>query len=473
MLANSSAFATALAAAFETAVSFLESTESASVTTTVEVASLRAKLSRPLECGSLDAAQVIEELARDVEGGILGSSSGRFFAWVIGGSLPAALAADWLTSTWDQNAATYTCGPAAAIVEEVAGTWLKELLHLPASASFALVTGCQMAHVTCLAAARHALLAQRNWNVEERGLHGAPNIRIISSSNRHLSIDRAIRLLGLGTENLELLAPNDEERLDANCVRAALQRCGDTPAVLLLQAGDINTGAFDSFQTLIPIAKEYGAWVHVDGAFGLWAATSPRHRYLVEDVETADSWATDGHKWLNTPFDTGYAFVANPDAHRAAMSIRAPYITQHASARDQIDWNPEWSRRSRGFSTYAALRQLGRDGVADLVNRNVEHARRLVAGIGALDGAEILWHPIVNQGLVRFRDMRTNANEFDHDRRTEEVIECVNRSGEAFFGPTSWRGKRAMRVSVVNWQTTTEDVERAIASVQQALSFFI
>ncbi len=415
----------------------------------------------------MDPVRVIEELVRDVKGGILGMPGGRFYAWAIGGSLPAALAADWLTSAWDQNAALYACSPAAAVVEEVVGVWLKDLLCIPPSASFALVTGCQMAHVTALAAARHSLLARAGWDIEERGLYGAPPIRIVLSSNRHASIDRAVRLLGLGTQHVEYIEPGEGETMDAQALGRALQAGG--PTIVVLQAGDINTGVFDSFQTLLPIAKQYEAWVHIDGAFGLWVAVNPDYRDMIEGADAADSWATDGHKWLNVPFDSGYVFVADAEAHRASMSTRAPYITENAIARDQIDWNPEWSRRARGFSTYAALRQLGRAGIADLIGRSCRLAQKLVDGIGSLEGAQVLWRPNINQGLVRFLASDRDAAVSDHDWRTEQVIDNVVQEGRAFFGPTTWRGMRAMRVSVLNWQTSDSDVAHAIAAVADAL----
>jgi glutamate/tyrosine decarboxylase-like PLP-dependent enzyme len=237
----------------------------------------------------------------------------------------------------------------------------------------------------------------------------------------------------------------------------------------LLQAGDINTGAYDDFAALIPMAHQHGAWVHIDGAFGLWAAASPRHAHLLQGAEAADSWVTDGHKWLNVPYDSGYAFVADPESHRASMSHRAAYLTHAAEARDQMDWNPEWSRRARGFATYAALRQLGRSGVADLVERCCRHTRSLVARIGSLPSAEALSEPIINQGMVRFLAPRPGATNQDHDRRTEEVIAAINASGEAFFTPTTWHGKRAMRVSVSNWRTSDKDVERVVAAFAQVL----
>lgn len=449
------------------AFAFLNNLDEAPVGATVDVQTLRQQLYKPLADSGLPPEQVITELVRDVSGGLIGSAGGRFFGWVIGGAVPAALAADWLTATWDQNGALYATSPAAAVVEEVAGAWLKEVLQLPAHASFALVSGCQMAHATCLAAARHALLAERSWSVEDKGLYGAPPIRILTSSQRHGSFERAVRLLGLGRQQVICLTSDDNDRLEPAALEKALEADSSAPTIVLLQAGDINIGAFDDFESLIPIAKRYGAWVHVDGAFGLWAAASPRYRQLVKGVEAADSWATDGHKWLNVPFDSGYAFIANPDAHRASMSHRAPYLTHQEDARDEMDWNPEWSRRARGFSTYAALRQLGREGVADLIDRCCRHAHEIVMGIGKLAGAEVLREPIINQGLVRFLDP---SSEQDHDRRTDEVIAAIVASGEAFFGGTTWRGKRAMRVSVCNWRTSPEDVQRSINSVARILN---
>jgi len=462
-------FRNALNVAFDRAVSHLEHLDESSVAATAGAAALRQKLDKPLAQQGLPAEQVVEELASDVQGGLLGSAGGKFFGWVIGGALPAAVAADWLTSAWQQNAGLYACSPAAAIVEETTGKWLKEVLGLPAQASFALVTGCQMAHVTCLTAARHALLGKYGWNVETQGLYGAPPIRILSSTERHGSFERAVRLLGLGTSHIRLLETDDQGRLLPDALENELGSQPDGPTLLLLQAGDINIGAYDPFETLIPIAKRYGAWVHVDGAFGLWAGASPRLRHLVKGVEAADSWATDGHKWLNVPFDSGFAFVADAEAHRASLSLRAVYLTHAADARDQMDWNPEWSRRARAFPAYAALRQLGRDGVAELIERCCRHAYAIVTGVGELDGAEVVWRPIINQGLVSFLDQRPGATQEDHDRRTDEVIAEILKTGEAFFGGTTWRGRRAMRVSVCNWQTSDGDVQRVIRAVAGVL----
>jgi aromatic-L-amino-acid decarboxylase len=446
------------------AVAYLEGLDQASVATTVSRAQLRARLDVPFHDAGMAAGQVIDELVEATRGGHLGSAGGRFFAWVIGGAMPSALAADWLTSAWDQNAVTYACAPAASVVEEVAGAWLKDLFDIPASASFALTTGCQMAHFTGLAAARHALLARRGWDVETDGLIGAPRIRVLVNDQRHGSIERAVRFLGLGTRAIQPLACDRDGRLAPAVLEAALG-AGDGPTILVLNAADLNIGACDPYAALIPMAQAAGAWVHIDGAFGLWAKASPSRRRMVEGVELADSWATDAHKWLNTPMDSGVAFVHDAAAHRAAMTLTASYLPPPGEHRDALDWTPEWSRRARGFALYAALRELGRSGVADLIDRCCDHATALVEGVAAMPGAEGLSVPTLNQGLVRFLDPRGD----DHDAETDAVIADVNATGEAFFSGVTWRGGRAMRISVCNWRTNEEDVRRALAAIRAVL----
>ena len=305
--------------------------------------------------------------------------------------------------------------------------------------------------------------------MERQGLAGAPPIRVLTNERYHSTLPRALRHLGLGTDALVTIRSDERSGMDPAALAAALAASPDTPTIVHLQAGDINTGTFENFAELIPLARAHGAWVHVDGAFGLWAAASPRYRHLIAGVELADSWATDGHKWLNVPYDCGYAFVARREALHAAMSVRASYLTHDTEARDQMDWTPEFSRRARGFATYAAIRQLGRAGITDLVDRCCAHAHALTTRIGALTGAELLWEPIINQGLVRFPSPRPGATPTDHDRRTDAVITAVTADGEAFFSGTTWRGMRCMRISVSSWMTTAEDVDRVVEAVRRSL----
>ncbi|HEX7946078.1 MAG TPA: pyridoxal-dependent decarboxylase [Phenylobacterium sp.] len=444
--------------AAEHAFEYLGALETRSVAATAGLEELRTRLARPLPEAGTPAAQVLDELVADATPGIVGSQGGRFFSWVIGGGTPAAMAADWLTTVWDQNAGIHACGPAASVVEEIAAEWLKSLFELPAECSVGFVTGTQVGHMTCLAAARHAVLRDAGWDVERKGLAGAPPIRILAGAERHSSVDRAVRFMGLGSDNIVELPTDDAGRVTPEGLSAALS-AGRGPTIVVLQAGELNRAGFDPFAVLAPMARAAGAWTHVDGAFGLWARVSPRRRALTEGLELCDSWITDAHKYLNVPYDSGLAFVRDAGAHRAALTLSVSYLPVGGSAREQVDWNPEFSRRARGFAVYAALRELGREGVIDLVERTCRHAQALVDGIGALPGAEKVSGSALNQGLVRFGD----------DARTEAVIAAVNASGEAYFGGVTWRGRRCMRVSVCNWRTTEADVARAIAAVQAAL----
>ncbi|HEV7999331.1 MAG TPA: pyridoxal-dependent decarboxylase [Planctomycetaceae bacterium] len=460
--------ATALQRALEHSTKYLDDLDCRPVGATVGLDELRKRLGGGLPENGMNAVDVIEELVANTAGGHLGSTSGRFFAWVIGGALESALAADWLTSAWNQNAALFSTAPAAAVAEEVAGGWLKELLGLPADASFALTTGCQMAHFTCLAAARYAVLRDIGWDLNERGLFDAPTIRIIVSDQRHGSVDRAARYLGFGNQNIVVVPTNAAGQMDVAGFESALTKHSG-PTIVVLNAADLNIAALDDFQELIPLARSHGAWAHIDGAFGLMARASRSKRSLTRGIELAQSWATDGHKWLNVPFDCGFAFVRDRDAHRASMTVSADYITVEGQARNEIDWNPEWSRRSRGFTVYAAIKELGRQGLEELIDSSCAHAKAIVTGIGNLPGAEVLWMPQLNQGLVHFLDTGPGATEVDHAAQTDAVIGAVNARGEAFFSGTTWRGKRAMRVSVVNWRTSESDVRRAIDAVASVL----
>jgi glutamate/tyrosine decarboxylase-like PLP-dependent enzyme len=444
---------------------YLETLPSRPIAPTATIEELRRCLAKPLSDSGLPDDRVIDELVRDAEGGIMGSTSGRFFGWVIGGTLPVALAADWLTSTWDQNAASNLTAPAEAVVEDVCGGWLKELLKLPRDASFAFVTGCQMAHTSALAAARHKLLRDRGWDVERQGLAGAPPLKILTTESRHESILRSARLLGMGTDAVEYVDADNQGRINVAKLEDALRQRGDDLAVVCLQAGDLNTGIFDPFARACPAAHAAKAWVHVDGAFGLWAATTERYSHLLAGAEQADSWATDGHKWLNLPFDSGFVFTAHPAAHRASFAQDTSYSIPREELRNQKDWNPEWSRRGRGFTVYATIRALGRSGIATIVERCCAQAQRLVRGIGALPRTEVVAQPVINQGLVRFL-----ATDGDHDRATDDVIRRIRAKGVAWFGGATWRGMRVMRVSVCNWLTSQSDIDATLTSIAEVLA---
>ncbi|MGR6964482.1 pyridoxal phosphate-dependent decarboxylase family protein [Geodermatophilus sp. URMC 61] len=424
------------------------------------VAAVRAGLGSLRDEGA-DPAVVLAELAAAVEPGLVATTGPRYFGFVVGGALDSATAADMLAVAWDQPAFNAVTSPAAAVVEDVAGAWLKELLGLPQTASTGFVTGAQGANTVGLAAARHRVLADAGWDVEQNGLAGAPAVRVLATGERHATIDRSLRLLGLGAGALQPVATDEQGRIDVAALAGALEGGPPGRVVVCLQAGNVNTGACDDLAAAVPLAHRYGAWVHVDGAFGLWAAASPTTRHLVEGVAAADSWATDGHKWLNVPYDSGYAFCADPEAHRAAMAYTAAYLTGQGQGdlRAPGDHVPESSRRARGFATWAALRELGRSGVAGLVERCCALARRFAAEASAVEGVAVVNDVVLNQVLLRFGD---------DDATTDAVVAAVQRSGECWMGATTWHGMRLMRVSVSNWSTTEADVDRAVRAVATA-----
>jgi glutamate/tyrosine decarboxylase-like PLP-dependent enzyme len=443
----------------EIAADYLDSLDERPVGPQATVEELRATLGGPLPEGPSDDLAVVEQLARDAAPGLMGVQSGRFYGFVMGGALPATIAADWLTSAWDQNAGLLLPTPAASVIEEVTGTWLKDLLGLPGQASFGLVTGGQMAHFTCLAAARHHLLAAAGWDVGRDGLGGAPPIRVVAGENRHGTLDRALRFLGIGTAAIRPVPADGQGRMLTDALRDELGRA-DGPTIACVQAGDINTGAFDELEAAADAARAAGAWLHVDGAIGLWAAASPSLRHLTAGMERADSWATDAHKLLNVPYDSGIALCAHPDSHRAALGIRAAYLL-HADeevGRDPMDFAPEHSRRARGLTIYAALRSLGRSGVAELVERSHARARALAEGLAGLPGCEVLNEVVFNQVVLCFGD----------DATTDAVLAAVQAGGEAWTSGTTRDGRRAIRLSVSNWRTSEEDVERTVAAFAAA-----
>ncbi len=416
-------------------------------------------LGGPLPEDPTPPGQVLEVLVHGAGSATVASAGPRYFGFVIGGSLTAATCADLLATGWDQDAFNASTAPAPSVVEEIAGGWLKELLGLPPGASFGFVTGGQGANTVGLAAARHHVLAAAGWDVERDGLSGAPAVRVVAGAERHATIDRSLRFLGLGAAVVEPVAagPNGAIDLDRLAEVLDLGGPGRRPTIVCLQAGNVNTGACDALGPACRLAHDHDAWVHVDGAFGLWAAANPATRHLVAGIELADSWATDGHKWLNIPYDSGFAFCAHPEAHLAAMSFTAAYLTGHGAGpvRAPSDFVPESSRRARGYATWAALQELGRHGVADLVERGCRLARRFAAALHAAEGVEVVNDVVLNQVLVRFGD----------DARTERVIEGVQRDGTCWMGGTVWHGMRLMRISVCNWSTTTDDVDRSVAAI--------
>ncbi len=438
-----------LTEAYEQAIHFLTGLPDRPVGSRATLGELRASLGGPLPGKGTDAREVVARMAEAVDPGVVASPSGRFFGFVIGGATPAALAADWLTATWDQNAGLYAAGPAAAVVEEVAGGWLRDLFGLPEHASVGFVTGAQMSHVTALAAARHEVLRRAGWDVETGGLHGAPRIAVLAGADRHSTIDRALRFLGIGTAALVPVLVDGEGRMVPAALREALDAV-DGPAIVCAQLGNVNTGAFDPIGAICDVAHAAGAWVHVDGAFGLWAAASATLRHLVAGVGRADSWTTDAHKWLNVPYDSGLVFCAHPAAHRAAMGVRASYLV-HAGGdeRDALDYNPEFSRRARGFAVYAALRALGRDGVETLVDRSCALARRFAQRMSG----RVLNDVVLNQVLVGLGP------------DTADIVRRVQAEGTCWVTGTSWQGRPAMRFSVSNFSTDESDIDRAAETI--------
>jgi glutamate/tyrosine decarboxylase-like PLP-dependent enzyme len=453
----------ALDTAARLAREYLATVGQRAVGATASAAELRAALGGALPEDGRDPAAVITELARAADPGLVATAGQRYFGFVIGGALPAALAADWLSAAWDQCAGLYVLSPAAAVVEEVAGAWLLDLFGLPRTASVGFVTGCQMANFTGLAAARHTVLARAGWNVEDQGLIGAPRVHVLVGAQAHATIYSALRMLGLGAATPRRVEADAQGRMRPAALAAALAAC-DGPTIVCAQAGEVNTGACDPLDDIATLCRAHGAWLHMDGAFGLWAAASFARRPALRGVDRADSWATDAHKWLNVPYDSGIAFVADPDAHRAALTTRAAYLVRAGGdTRDPSDYVPESSRRARGFPIYAALRSLGRRGVAALVDRCCVLATRMADRLRAGPGVHILNDIVLNQVLVRFESPGA-----DGDAHTRAVIERVQRDGTCWLGGTTWQGRAAMRVSVSAWNTTEADIDRSAEAILRA-----
>lgn len=444
----------ALGVAHREALRFLDTLEERPVWPRAGVDEMERVFGGSLADEGLDPADVIETLTNDAEPGLVGIPGGRFFGFVIGGTLPAALAADWLVSVWDQNSGSTTMTTAVSALERAAGRWICELLGLPATASVGFVTGAQVSNTVCLATAQNAMLRRVGWDQLRRGLRGAPRVAVVVGEHRHASIDRAARFCGWGSEEIVVVPGDEQGRMRPDALAQTMTDLRDTPSVVCLQAGEVHTGAFDPFDDLIPIAKAAGAWVHVDGAFGLWAGASPALRRLVDGVGEADSWTTDGHKTLNVPYDCGMAIVRDPADSVAMFRTGGDYLMY--AHLDPWDLTPELSRRGRGVPVWAALRSLGRRGVAELVQGMCENARLLAEGLGGIPGITVVND--VDYTQVMFR--------LDEDDATRRLGAEILREGTAAMTGAEWHGRAVIRCSVSSWATTARDVRRTLDAVR-------
>jgi glutamate/tyrosine decarboxylase-like PLP-dependent enzyme len=447
----------ALDAAHKQATAFLESLPTRPVWPRSTYEQMRAAFDAPLPEHGSDAASVVEELVALADPGIVASAGGRFFGFVVGGALPAALAADWLTSAWDQNAGLSSMAPAAAAAEAVAGKWLVEILGLPRGSSVGFVTGAMMSNFTCLAAGRRRVLAEAGWDLDARGLRGAPATAIVVGTHRHDTIDRALRLLGFGDDELVVVPSDAQGRMLPAGLEAALAAVTG-PVIVCLQAGEVHTGAFDPFGELIAIARRSDAWVHVDGAFGLWAAASPRTRHLTAGAEAADSWTTDAHKTLNVPYDSGLAIVREDADLRGAFGVTADYLI--AGDGDPLERTPEFSRRARGFPVWAALRALGRHGAGRLVEGLCDRAAEMATGLRETPGVEVLNDVVFTQVVAAAGD----------DATTRALGELLLQEGTAALTPGRWLERAVLRCSMSNWSTTSADVQATVEVVRRCLA---
>jgi len=449
----------------EKALEFLVSLEKRHVGATASVEQLRSILYEDTPREGQDPIQVLDEMKDRLDSGLIACAGPRYFGFVTGGSVPASLGADMLTSMWDQNGMFSSSSPAAGVVEEVVSSWILDLLDLPGKATLGFVTGCQMANFTCLAAARHEVLRQVGWNVEQRGLFGAPPVTILVGEEAHATVFTALRMLGMGTDYIRIIPADSQGRMIPSEVEGALEECSG-PRILCVQAGNVNTGGFDPFNIIIPKATEHGAWVHLDGAFGLWARLSPDLSEETAGMELADSWATDAHKWLNVPYDSGIAIVRHEAAHRASMALKGPYyIAGGEEIRDPSHWVPESSRRARGFALYACIKSLGREGLRQLVENNCRQARMMAELLEEDPAIEILNEVVLNQVLVRFISGGTR----DADSFTRKVTRMIQEEGTCWAGGSSWKGMSVMRISVSNWSTTDEDIRLSARAIREVL----
>jgi glutamate/tyrosine decarboxylase-like PLP-dependent enzyme len=451
--------------AHELASAYLADVAAAPVGPPVDPALLQAALGGPLPEHGSAPAEVIDQLARGAAPGLVGSTGPRYFGFVVGGGVEAAVGADWLASAWDQMSGLYISSPAAAVAELVVAGWLRELLGLPEGAAVGLTTGCQMANFAGLAAARQHVLAGAGWDAKVQGLQGAPKVRVLIGEEAHPTLTLALSYLGLGSGTAERIAVDDQGRMRADALAAALAAGDGGPTIVCAQVGNVNTGAFDPVAEVNEIAHRHGAWVHVDGAFGMWASASPRLAHLAEGIDGCDSWATDAHKYLNVPYDCGVVAVADPSPLETAMTWEAAYIPRD-DAGDPYAHVPEASRRARAFPVWAAVRQLGREGIAAMIESCVDRAVEMAELFAAEPGVRVLNEVVLNQVLVRFDADTDQAG----DELTRRVVARVQREGVAWFGGTIWQGVTAMRISVSNHRTTSDDARRSVEAVLSALA---
>jgi glutamate/tyrosine decarboxylase-like PLP-dependent enzyme len=454
------------------AADYLEGLDRRPVHATATHEELVAAFDGPLPARGEAPGEVISDLAAIADPGTIASAGPRYFGFVIGGSLPSALAADWLTSAWDNNSGLYAIGPSASVAEEVAGRWLIDLFGLPTGSSIGYTTGATMATFTGLAAGRHRVLERLGWNVEEDGLQGAPEIAVVLGAEAHVTVHVSLQMLGLGRNRVHRVEADEQGRMRADRLREVVASIRDRPVLVIAQSGNVNTGGFDPLPEIVAAVRELpNAWLHVDGAFGLWAAVSPELRHLTAGLADADSWTTDAHKWLNVPYDCGIVIVRDVEAHHAAMTLGASYYVETAGAeRDPYNWVAESSRRARGFPVYAAIRELGRDGLAAMIERCCALARRMAEGLRDAPGVTILNDVVLNQVLVRFTPPGSDGSTPDEaaiDSFTREVIAAVQADGTCWLGGTTWHGMAAMRISVSNWSTTEADADVSVAAIRR------
>ena len=448
------------------AADFLESLSTRHVGGAVTPEEMIRELDRPLPEHSTPAEQVIRDLVNDVKGGLVASAGPRYFGFVVGGATPASLMADWLTSAWDQNAQVYTTSPAAAAAEVIAARWIVELLGLPAQSSVGFVTGCQMANFTALASARNAVLERAGWDLDSRGLFGAKPITVFMSECGHATVRSALHMMGVGSAQIREIPSDSQGRMHLRTLEAEIRRASGQPMILSVQAGNVNSGAFESIEAIADLVRAENAWLHVDGAFGLWAAVSPELRTHLRGMELADSWATDAHKWLNVPYDSGIVIVKNPAQHRSLKTNRCAYAGEESEGRrDGSSWAPENSRRARAFVVYAVLRELGRSGVQALVERCCMLARCFARGVTQIPGAQVLNDVVLNQVLVRLGSTTVN----DGDALHRAIAAKMQAEGRCWLGTITWYVHLALRISICNWMTTEDDIAQLLQSLKQAV----